>query len=73
MKIDIVIMCGGTGKRLRPLTYIMPKPFLKTNNISSFDYILKNIRVSNISKIFVSLFYKENIAKKIINKKKIPR
>jgi len=73
MKIDIVIMCGGTGKRLRPLTYIMPKPFLKTNNISSFDYILKNIIVSNISKIFVSLFYKENIAKKIINKKKIPR
>ena len=35
--------------------------------------IKKNIRVSNISKIFVSLFYKENIAKKIINKKKIPR
>lgn len=73
MKTDIVIMCGGLGERLRPLTYIVPKPFLKTNNISSFDYILKNIRLSNISRVFVSLFYKKNIAKKIIKRKKIPR
>ena len=43
MQIDFVIMCGGYGARLKPFTYLIPKPFLTANNISPFEYTLKNI------------------------------
>ena len=69
MKTDYIIMCGGEGIRLRPFTYIIPKPFLTTNDISPFDYIIKNIDLKTTKNIYVSLKYKHNLAKKIIKKK----
>ena len=57
MKTDYIIMCGGEGIRLRPFTYIIPKPFLTTNDISPFDYIIKNIDLKTLQE------------KKLINKK----
>ena len=70
MIFDFIIMCGGEGNRLKPFTYIIPKPFLTTNNVSSFDYILKNINLKNTNRIFVTIKYKYKVAKKIIEKKK---
>jgi len=69
MKTDYIIMCGGEGIRLRPFTYIIPKPFLTTNNISPFDYIIKNIDLKKTNNIYVSLKYKQDLAKKIIKNK----
>ena len=34
MIFDYIIMCGGEGIRLKPFTYIIPKPFLTANNIN---------------------------------------
>jgi NDP-sugar pyrophosphorylase family protein len=66
-------MCGGYGSRLKPYTYLIPKPFLTSNDISPFDYSLKNIfKLNAIKKIFVTTHYKSNLVKKIIKKKKIP-
>ena len=70
MIFDFIIMCGGEGNRLKPFTYIIPKPFLTTNNVSSFDYILKNINLKKTNRIFVTIKYKYKVAKKIIEKKK---
>lgn len=70
MTVDCVIMCGGFGSRLKPFTYLIPKPFLTTNNISPFDYSLKNISTySQIKNIFVTIYYKSNLVKKILKKK----
>lgn len=63
-------MCGGEGKRLRPFTYKIPKPFLTINNISSFDYIINNIKKNMVKNIYVSLKYKYDIARRIIKDKK---
>ena len=73
MKTDYIIMCGGEGIRLRPFTYVIPKPFLTTNNISPFDYIVKNIDLKNTNNIYVSLKYKQDLAKKIIKNKNISK
>ena len=70
MIVDCVLMCGGFGSRLKPFTYLIPKPFLTSNNISPFDYSLKNISTySQIKNIFVTVYYKSNLVKKIIKKK----
>lgn len=72
MIVDCVLMCGGFGSRLKPFTYLIPKPFLTSNNISPFDYSLKNISTySQIKNIFVTVYYKSNLVKKIIKKKKL--
>ena len=71
MKSDYVIMCGGFGSRLKPFTYMIPKPFLTTNNISPFEYSLSSIlQNKKIGKIFVTAFYKKKFIKKIIDHKK---
>ena len=62
MLIDCVVMCGGLGTRLKPFTYLIPKPFLTSNNISPFDYTLNNITVLNlIKKIYVTTHYKSDL------------
>ena len=62
MKTDYVIMCGGFGSRLRPFTYLIPKPFLTTNNISPFEYSLINI----LKKLTISHDYIINVFCRII-------
>ena len=72
MLIDCVVMCGGFGSRLKPFTYLIPKPFLTSNNISPFDYTIKNLSNNNlINKIFITIYYKKDYVKKIIRNKKI--
>ena len=69
MQIDFVIMCGGYGSRLKPFTYLIPKPFLTTNNISPFNYTLKNIlETSKVGKIFVTAYYKKDFIQRAIKK-----
>lgn len=69
MQVDFVIMCGGYGSRLKPFTYIIPKPFLTANNISPFEYTLRNIpKKLKVRKIFVTVFYKKDFIKKKLKK-----
>lgn len=38
-----VVLCGGTGTRLRPVTYSTPKEMLPIANVPIIEYILKEI------------------------------
>lgn len=70
MLTDFVIMCGGYGSRLKPFTYLIPKPFLTTNNISPFEYSLKNIlKTTKSGKIFVTAYYKKEFIMNALKKK----
>ena len=70
MKSDFVIMCGGFGTRLKPFTYLIPKPFLTSNNISPFEYSLNNIlKNGRPRKIFATVYYKSEYSKKKIKEK----
>lgn len=52
LPIDAVIMAGGEGRRLRPLTEDTPKPLLKVGDKPIIEYnidLLKNYGVQNIT------------------------
>lgn len=73
-RYDIVIMAGGFGKRLRPLTINKPKPLIKVNGIPIIHRIISKIDNINVNKIYVTLHYKsKSIIKylKKLNSKKI--
>ncbi len=56
-----VIMAGGFGTRLRPLTNDIPKPMLPLNGRPLLDVIVERFEKSGIRKLFISTFYKRNV------------
>ena len=53
----ILIMAGGFGKRLLPLTKAIPKPLLKIGKERILDKIIENIKKYGFKKIYISVHY----------------
>lgn len=53
----IVIMAGGRGKRLRPLTDDTPKPMLKVNGKPILEWIIKRFLDQGFKEFTISLGY----------------
>jgi D,D-heptose 1,7-bisphosphate phosphatase len=56
--LDLVILCGGRGKRLGNLTKNTPKPLIKINNKRFIEYIIQFYQKYNFNKIFLVTSYK---------------
>ena len=56
-----VIMAGGKGKRLKPITENMPKPMIKVGNKPILENIINYLKESGIVNIYISLNYKADI------------
>ena len=52
-QIQAVILAGGDGSRLRPLTYEMPKVLLPIKNKPLLEYLINQLRASNIKDLII--------------------
>ena len=52
-----VIMAGGEGSRLRPLTCDIPKPMVPIVNVPVMEHIINLLRKHGIKEIAVTLAY----------------
>ena len=52
-----VILAGGVGTRLRPLTYTTPKPMVLVNNRPYLEYLIELLKLNGISEIVLLLGY----------------
>lgn len=52
-----VIMAGGRGERLRPFTYVLPKPLLPVNDTNSIENSIKNLKNCGIKDFLISVNY----------------
>ena len=68
-EISVLILCGGAGQRLRPLTKMIPKPLVKIRNKSMLEYIINHFLKYNINNITIASGYRHNLIKNFINKK----
>ena len=57
LPIDAVLMAGGKGERLRPLTLDTPKPLLKLGGKCIIDYNVEALARNGISRINVTTNY----------------
>lgn len=64
VSMQAVIMAGGLGKRLLPLTEDTPKPMLPVGGKPLMERIIEQLRGSGINRINILTYYK---AEKIIN------
>lgn len=53
-----VILAGGLGKRLRPITDYVPKPLIPINNIPILEWQIRHLKKSGINKFIVCTGYK---------------
>lgn len=57
LPIDAVLMAGGKGERLRPLTEKTPKPLIKVGDKCIIDYNIDNLISNGIKHISVTINY----------------
>ncbi|MDC0169524.1 nucleotidyltransferase family protein [Candidatus Nitrosopelagicus sp.] len=65
-----IILAGGRGKRLRPITDKIPKPLIPINNKPLIERTIKYLKKYGITEIIISSGYKSNLIEKFLNKKK---
>ena len=62
--MNTIILCGGKGERLKPLTLEIPKPMVPVKGNPILWYILKQLERYGMQKITVAVGYKSSIIKK---------
>lgn len=68
--LTTIILCGGKGKRLYPVTKSLPKPLVKINGKEILTYIIKNQQKYNLDDIILATGYKSLFFKNYQKKNK---
>ena len=68
-KLTVIILCGGKGLRLRPLTKQLPKPLIKINDKSILENIIKYFLDYKITNFIIATGYKSELIDQFIKKK----
>lgn len=61
---EVVLMAGGLGSRLKPLTNDCPKPMLKLSDKPILEIILENLIQQGFNKFYISVNYKAEMIEK---------
>ena len=62
-KTPVVIMAGGKGTRLRPLTNVIPKALIPINNIPLTDKIIQNFFSQRFRNFFITINENKDLIK----------
>lgn len=57
-QVDAVVLVGGKGTRLRPLTLLAPKPMLPTAGLPFLTHLLSRIAAAGIEHVILGTSYK---------------
>jgi mannose-1-phosphate guanylyltransferase len=60
-EVDAVILVGGQGTRLRPLTLSAPKPMLPTAGLPFLTHLLSRIAAAGIQHVVLGTSYKAEV------------
>jgi len=66
-KVEVVIMAGGKGERLKPYTSVLPKPLIPINNKPMLEHIISNFKYFNLQNFHLVLNHQANLIKSYFN------
>ena len=66
-----IILAGGRGKRLKPITDYVPKPLVPINNIPIIEWQIKYLKKFGIDEIIVCSGYKTKMIENYLSMKKL--
>lgn len=58
LNLPVVVMAGGLGTRMRPLTHIIPKPLIPLGDSSMLEQIIQRFQKVGCNNFFISVNYK---------------
>lgn len=61
--VDAVVLVGGRGTRLRPLTLSAPKPMLPTAGVPFLEHLFSRIRAAGVRHVVLGTSYKAEVFK----------
>lgn len=70
--LPVVIMAGGFGSRLKPLTNVLPKPLLPIGEKTMIEEIIDRFSRYGCNNFYISVNYKSDLIKYYISKLQLP-
>lgn len=70
--LPIVIMAGGLGTRLKPITNILPKPLMPLNEVTILEEIFRRFSNHGSKNFFLSVNYKADLIEYYIRNLQLP-
>ncbi len=67
--LTVLILCGGKGLRLRPLTKKLPKPLIKIKNKSILENIINYFKKYKVENFIIASGYKHKMINRFIKTK----
>ena len=67
--LSVLILCGGKGLRLRPLTKDLPKPLIKINEKSILENIIQYFIKYKVTNFIIATGYKSKLIDKFFKNK----
>lgn len=69
--LKAIILAGGRGKRLRPITDYVPKPLIPIKNIPIIEWQIKYLKKFGINEVIICTGYKQEMIENHIVSKKV--
>lgn len=70
--LPVVIMAGGFGKRLKPLTNVIPKPLIPIGEKTMLEDIFERFSEHGCNSFYISVNYKSDLIEYYIQNQKLP-
>ena len=69
LDVDVVIMAGGKGSRLKPITNIIPKPLVPVGERPIIEIIIDNFMKHKVCNFYISVNYKAQMIEDYLKSK----
>jgi NDP-sugar pyrophosphorylase family protein len=69
--LKAIILAGGRGNRLRPITDYVPKPLIPIKNIPIIEWQIKYLKKFGVSEVIICSGYKTEMIENYLNNKKL--
>lgn len=64
-----IILAGGRGRRLRPITDYVPKPLIPIKNVPIIEWQLRYLKKSGIKEVIICTGYKQGMIESYLDSK----
>jgi NDP-sugar pyrophosphorylase family protein len=71
VSLKAIILAGGRGKRLRPVTDYVPKPLVPINNMPIIEWQIKYLKKYGITEVVICTGYKKEMIENYLSMKEM--
>jgi len=69
--LKAIILAGGRGKRLKPVTDYIPKPLVPINNIPIIEWQIKYLKKFGVDEVIICTGYKTEMIQNYLDVKNL--